>query len=141
MTAGPTCSRSSTTSWTGLRQKRAKGTGISRRATRQTSTAGESVRVSVSDTGIGIAEEDQERVFHEFQQVDGAASRHYEGTGLGLALTRRFAELHGGRIWLESKLGQGSTFHVEIPAQPLTREHPVSISDTSAQPDPASTNG
>jgi signal transduction histidine kinase/DNA-binding response OmpR family regulator len=92
----------------------------------RTSAAGEIIRFSVTDTGIGIAEQDQERVFHEFQQVDGAASRHYEGTGLGLALTRRFAELHGGRIWLESRLGHGSTFHVEIPAQPLKPEQLVS---------------
>src|SRR6202022_4375901 len=96
------------------------------RVTVRTAAAGEAVRFSVTDTGIGIAELDQERVFHEFQQVDGAASRHYEGTGLGLALTRRFAELHGGRIWLESKLGQGSTFNVEIPAQRLRLEQLVS---------------
>ena len=102
----------------------------------QTSAAGE----AVTDTGIGIAEEDQERVFHEFQQVDGAASRHYEGTGLGLALTRRFAELHGGRIWLESRLGQGSIFHVEIPAQPLRGEQPVSTIGRLAPPDVVSMN-
>ena len=107
----------------------------------QTSAAGEAVRFSVTDTGIGIAEEDQERVFHEFQQVDGAASRHYEGTGLGLALTRRFAELHGGRVWLESRLGHGSTFHVELPSQPLRREHPVSPLGVLAPPDAASLNG
>jgi CheY-like chemotaxis protein len=107
----------------------------------RTSPAGEAVRFSVTDTGIGIAKEDQERVFHEFQQVDGAASRHYEGTGLGLALTRRFAELHGGRIWLESKLGQGSTFHVEIPAQPLKSENPVPTAGVRAEPDAVSMNG
>jgi CheY-like chemotaxis protein len=95
----------------------------------------------VTDTGIGIAEENQERVFHEFQQVDGAASRHYEGTGLGLALTRRFAELHGGRIWLESKLGRGSTFHVEIPAKPLKSEHPVPTTGQLAPPDEVLMNG
>jgi DNA-binding response OmpR family regulator/nitrogen-specific signal transduction histidine kinase len=106
-----------------------------------TSLVGEAVRFSVTDTGIGIADEDQERVFHEFQQVDGAASRHYEGTGLGLALTRRFAELHGGRIWLESSLGLGSTFHVEIPAQQLTHERPASPNDVPAPIDGASMNG
>ena len=107
----------------------------------QTSAAGEAVRFSVTDTGIGIAEEDQERVFHEFQQVDGAASRHYEGTGLGLALTRRFAELHGGRIWLESTLGQGSTFHVEIPSHPVIPEQPVSTNGLLVLPEAVSVNG
>jgi signal transduction histidine kinase/DNA-binding response OmpR family regulator len=107
----------------------------------QTSAAGEAVRFSVADTGIGIAEEDQERVFHEFQQVDGAASRHYDGTGLGLALTRRFAELHGGRIWLESRLGHGSTFHVEIPAQPIRAEPAVATFGLLAPPGAVSMNG
>jgi signal transduction histidine kinase/CheY-like chemotaxis protein len=73
------------------------------------------VQLTVIDTGIGIAPEDQERVFAEFQQVDGSASRQHEGTGLGLALTRRFVEMHGGRIWLESVLGEGSKFHVLLP--------------------------
>jgi signal transduction histidine kinase/CheY-like chemotaxis protein len=73
------------------------------------------VRLTVVDTGIGIAPEHHERIFHEFQQVDGAASRRYEGTGLGLALTRRFAELHGGRVWVESAPGAGSRFHLVLP--------------------------
>jgi signal transduction histidine kinase/DNA-binding response OmpR family regulator len=75
----------------------------------------EEVRITVVDTGIGIAPEHHDRIFQEFQQVDGAASRKYEGTGLGLALTRRFAELHGGRCWVESALGEGSRFHVTLP--------------------------
>jgi signal transduction histidine kinase len=74
----------------------------------------EFVEVSVSDTGIGIAPEDQEAVFEEFRQV-GTAAKKVEGTGLGLALSRRFIELHGGRIWLESRLGIGSTFTFSIP--------------------------
>jgi signal transduction histidine kinase len=67
------------------------------------------VEVAVSDTGIGIAPEDQEAVFEEFRQV-GTAEKKAEGTGLGLALARRFIELHGGRIWVESQVGVGSTF-------------------------------
>jgi signal transduction histidine kinase len=72
------------------------------------------VEVSVSDTGIGIAPEDQEAVFEEFRQV-GTVSRKIEGTGLGLALVRRFIALHGGRIWVNSALGVGSTFTFTLP--------------------------
>jgi signal transduction histidine kinase len=72
------------------------------------------VEVSVTDTGVGIAPEDQEAVFEEFRQV-GAAERKAEGTGLGLALSRKFVELHGGRIWVQSELGRGSTFTFTLP--------------------------
>jgi signal transduction histidine kinase len=73
------------------------------------------VLVAVSDTGIGIAPGDQEAVFEEFRQVGEDYTSKAEGTGLGLALTRRFVELHGGRIWVESELGKGSTFFFTIP--------------------------
>jgi signal transduction histidine kinase len=76
----------------------------------------EFVEVSVSDTGIGIASEDQEAVFEEFRQV-GTAAKKVEGTGLGLALSRKFIELHGGRIWVQSQVGIGSTFTFTIPVQ------------------------
>ena len=72
------------------------------------------VEVSVSDTGVGIAPEDQEVIFEEFKQV-GTAAKKVEGTGLGLALSRKFIELHGGRIWVESQVGAGSTFTFTIP--------------------------
>jgi len=72
------------------------------------------VRVSVADTGPGVAAEDRERIFEEFQQSETGSGRH-EGTGLGLALSKRFVELHGGRIWLESELGRGSTFTFALP--------------------------
>ncbi|HVG36335.1 MAG TPA: ATP-binding protein, partial [Thermoplasmata archaeon] len=68
-----------------------------------------SVEVSVSDTGVGIAPEDQEVVFEEFRQVGTSAAKQ-EGTGLGLALCWKFVELHGGRIWVTSQVGVGSTF-------------------------------
>jgi signal transduction histidine kinase len=74
------------------------------------------VRVSVADTGPGIAPEDHERIFEEFQQTD-AGLEQVEGTGLGLALSKRLVELHGGRIWLESELGKGSTFVFTLPAR------------------------
>jgi len=70
--------------------------------------------VSVTDTGVGTAPEDQEAVFEEFRQV-GTADKKVEGTGLGLALSRKFIELHGGRIWGESEVGKGSTFTFTLP--------------------------
>jgi signal transduction histidine kinase len=74
------------------------------------------VRVSVADTGPGIASEDHERIFEEFQQTDAGLEQR-EGTGLGLALSKRFVELHGGRIWLESEPGKGSTFVFTLPVR------------------------
>jgi len=73
-----------------------------------------SVEISVSDTGVGIAPEDQEAIFEEFKQV-GTASKKVEGTGLGLALSRKFIELHGGQISVKSTVGVGSTFTFGIP--------------------------
>jgi signal transduction histidine kinase len=74
------------------------------------------VEVSVSDTGVGIAPEDQEKVFEEFRQV-GTAEKKAEGTGLGLTLCRKFIELHGGRIWVRSQVGVGSTFTFSLPVR------------------------
>ena len=80
--------------------------------------AGGWVEVVVADTGIGIRADDQKRIFREFEQVDGTHSRKYEGTGLGLSLTRRLVELQGGSIRLESEFGRGSRFIVRLPANP-----------------------
>jgi signal transduction histidine kinase len=74
------------------------------------------VEVSVTDTGVGIAPEDQEAVFEEFRQV-GTAEKKVEGTGLGLALSRKFIELHGGKIWVKSQVGAGSTFTFTVPVR------------------------
>jgi len=74
------------------------------------------VEVSVSDTGVGIAPEDQEAVFEEFRQV-GTAEKKAERTGRGLPLCRKFIELHGGRIWVKSQVGAGSTFTFTIPVR------------------------
>jgi len=73
------------------------------------------VELTVTDTGIGIAKQDQDRIFHEFQQVDSGVGRSQPGTGLGLTLTRRFARLHGGDVRLESLPGQGSVFTIALP--------------------------
>ena len=73
------------------------------------------VQITVWDTGIGIAEEDKDRIFQPFQQLESTLTKKPEGTGLGLNLTKELVELQGGRIWLESKLGKGSKFHFMIP--------------------------
>jgi len=78
------------------------------------------VRVSVADTGPGITEDDLGRIFEEFQQTEAGARQH-EGTGLGLALSKRFVEMHGGRIWCDSEVGKGSTFVFTIPAAAVGR--------------------
>ncbi len=74
------------------------------------------LRIAVADTGIGISKEDQAKIFHEFHQVDPGPGRREQGTGLGLALTRRFALLHGGDVTVESESGKGSVFTLRLPA-------------------------
>ncbi len=78
---------------------------------------GENFAIEVIDTGPGIAPDDQERIFGEFQQVDGGSTRTKGGSGLGLAIAKRFVELHGGRLTIVSELGRGSTFRVDLPIQ------------------------
>ena len=75
------------------------------------------VTVAVSDTGVGIALEDQAAIFEEFRQVGRDGARREEGTGLGLTLAKKFVELHGGRIWVTSQLGEGSTFTFTLPTR------------------------
>ena len=77
---------------------------------------GHDVTFTVTDTGIGIPESDLERIFERFYRVDAARSREAGGTGLGLAIARHIVEAHGGRIWVESAIGQGSRFHFSIPS-------------------------
>ena len=75
------------------------------------------VVVVVTDTGPGISSDDQARIFEEFQQAKATNGERHEGTGLGLALSRSLVELHGGRIWVESEPGKGSTFTFTLPAE------------------------
>jgi signal transduction histidine kinase len=80
------------------------------------------VEVSVSDTGIGIPRDRQSEIFKEFAQADGSTTRRHEGIGLGLPITKRLVELHGGRIWVKSQVGQGTTFAFSLPlSQPERR--------------------
>ena len=93
--------------------------------------ASDQLTISVQDTGIGMKGEDLPKLFREFEQIDGSYTRRYQGTGLGLALCRRFVQMHGGRIWAESKFGKGSTFTFTIPREPrLALEAPT---DDAAQ--------
>ena len=80
--------------------------------------AGAGAEIAVTDTGIGIAPADQAAVFDEFRQVGGAHTQKREGTGLGLALAKRFVQLHGGTIRVQSTIGQGSTFTFTLPVRP-----------------------
>ncbi|SFM20264.1 response regulator [Methanolobus profundi] len=85
------------------------------------------ILVNVTDTGIGITEEDQQKLFKAFTQIDSSTCRVYEGTGLGLALVKSFIELHGGRIWVESECGRGSSFLFELPLEPVQFPGPEEI--------------
>lgn len=77
------------------------------------------VVISVTDTGPGITPEDQERLFEPFQQLDSSIRRRHGGSGLGLSISKRFVEMHGGKMWLESQVGVGTTFHFSLPLETL----------------------
>jgi signal transduction histidine kinase len=83
-----------------------------------------SVQISVADTGIGIDPKDQQLIFEEFRQAGKDYARKGEGTGLGLSLTKKFVEMHGGKIWVESELGKGSIFTFTLPINPHPFPHP-----------------
>jgi len=91
---------------------------ITLRVQRHTEEEQEFVCFSVTDTGIGISKEDMANVFEPFRQVDSSMSGRVEGTGLGIPISGRLVDLHGGRLWAESKIGQGSTFSFTIPVHP-----------------------
>jgi len=81
------------------------------------SSSNGSVTVAVHDTGPGISAADQEKIFEEFQQADSSTTKEKGGTGLGLAIAKRIVEMHGGRLWVESQLGQGATFSFMVPVK------------------------
>ena len=85
--------------------------------TLEVNVSDETFLVSVSDTGPGLSETDQKKIFEEFHQADGSSTREKGGTGLGLSIAKRIVEMHGGRIWVESTLGKGSTFYFTLPVR------------------------
>jgi len=100
------------------------------------SAEGDSIHLVVSDDGVGIPENQLERIFDRFAQVDGSATRRHEGTGIGLALARELVELHGGRIWAQSAGARsGSEFHVVLPLGEADTAQEDSVSERSAGPE------
>jgi signal transduction histidine kinase len=91
---------------------------------------GRSISNYVSDTGLGIAEEEQQQLFSKFFRAADPAVREEPGTGLGLAITKSLIEMHGGTMWFESELGQGSTFGFDLP---ITLESPIKAAQTPQQ--------
>jgi two-component system OmpR family sensor kinase len=79
----------------------------------------------VQDNGIGIQQEYQQLIFEEFRQVDGSLTREATGSGLGLAICKQIVDLHGGKIWVSSEPGKGSTFYVRLPVNPMAVMEPV----------------
>lgn len=93
------------------------------------------VEISVTDTGIGVSADDQKKIFSLFQQLDGTHARRFEGTGVGLALSKSLVELHGGQIWVESELGQGSRFTFSVPMVP-GRRRATDLGGVTQTPEP-----
>jgi Amt family ammonium transporter len=88
---------------------------------------------SVMDTGVGIKTEDRERIFQEFERVEMTAGRRFEGTGLGLTLAKSFVELHGGKMWVESELGEGSTFSFVLPINATSKNSEAEIPENGEE--------
>lgn len=101
------------------------------------SIVNDQLQISVSDTGIGMKPEDQNKVFREFWQADSSFARKYEGTGLGLALSKKIIELHNGNIWFTSEYGRGSTFYFSLPLK-ASYKAPV---PKESEPEPSSVTG
>lgn len=84
---------------------------------------GEMLKIRIADTGIGIPDDKKEEILNGFYQVDNGMAREYEGLGLGLLVSRKIVELHGGRLWFASKMGYGSSFYVTLPLKPICVKH------------------
>ncbi len=97
----------------------------------------DAVEISVADTGIGISESEQVRIFKEFHQVDQGARAPQQGTGLGLTLTERFAALHGGTVRVQSEMGKGSIFTITLPVTPVLGQIPPSSAEHPDRADPS----
>jgi Histidine kinase-, DNA gyrase B-, and HSP90-like ATPase len=97
------------------------------------------VEISVSDTGVGIAPEDQPKVFEEFRQVGSDYAHKVEGTGLGLTLVKKFVELDGGRIWVKSEVGKGATFTFTLPITAVRWSATVGLTPPSPGRSPGAT--
>jgi len=85
---------------------------------------GEMLRISVKDTGVGIPPEKRKKIFDGFVQGDGSETREFAGLGLGLTITKKIVELHGGRLWVSSKANRGSEFSFTLPLKPVGVRHP-----------------
>jgi signal transduction histidine kinase/DNA-binding response OmpR family regulator len=105
------------------------------RVSAQLDAQAEAIVFAVADTGIGIAPDDQQRIFDEFAQVDHPLQRKFKGTGLGLPLSKRLTELLGGRLWVESEPGVGSTFYASFPIQYRSGRHVVEPPMPEWEPD------
>jgi signal transduction histidine kinase len=88
------------------------------------------VTIEVSDTGIGISEEDIARLFDEFYRVDNQINQNVKGTGLGLPLAKKIVEAHKGKMWITSKLNEGTTFHFTLPVEPSSSDEPSGTTDS-----------
>ncbi|MEM7588444.1 MAG: response regulator, partial [Acidobacteriota bacterium] len=95
------------------------------------------IRIAVADTGIGISEDQLGKIFDAFEQADAGVQRTFGGTGLGLTVTRELVELHGGRIWVESTLGEGARFHFTLPVSSRTEGPPPASTPALARPQPS----
>jgi signal transduction histidine kinase len=97
-------------------------------------TADGMVQLSVQDSGIGIAKEHQHLVFEEFRQVDGELTRQHQGSGLGMPISKRLVEMHGGQMWLESEVGVGSTFFFTVPTYESVAPAPLNTPAADGAP-------